>query len=99
MAREKLDGQAVAALLAGLENWALAADGRSIRRKFEFKNFSEAFAFMTRVALIAEQHDHHPDWSNVYNRVTIDLWTHDAGGITESDVKFAQAVSSLVDPR
>ena len=52
---------------------------------------------MTRVALLAEKRDHHPDWSNVYDRVTIDLWTHDAGGITDRDLEFAQAVSHLVD--
>ncbi|MCG7504343.1 4a-hydroxytetrahydrobiopterin dehydratase [Mesorhizobium retamae] len=90
MAREKLDGQAVAALLAGLENWALAADGRSIRRKFEFKNFSEAFAFMTRSALAAEKMDHHPDWSNVYKTVDVTLNTHDAGGLTALDFELAK---------
>lgn len=90
MAREKLDGQAVAALLAGLENWALAADGKSIRRKFEFKNFSEAFAFMTRSALAAEKMDHHPDWSNVYKTVDVTLNTHDAGGLTALDFELAK---------
>ncbi|HEV2506612.1 MAG TPA: 4a-hydroxytetrahydrobiopterin dehydratase [Mesorhizobium sp.] len=90
MAREKLDGQAVAALLAGLENWTLAADGNSIRRRFEFKNFSEAFAFMTRSALAAEKLDHHPDWSNVYKTVDVTLNTHDAGGLTALDFELAK---------
>ncbi|PLP56831.1 4a-hydroxytetrahydrobiopterin dehydratase [Mesorhizobium loti] len=90
MAREKLDGQAVAALLAGLENWALAADGKSIRRRFEFKNFSEAFAFMTRSALAAEKLDHHPDWSNVYKTVDVTLNTHDVGGLTALDFELAR---------
>ena len=81
--------------MASLPGWSIV-EGH-LRRELRFKDFSEAFAFMTRVALIAEQRNHHPDWSNVYNRVTIDLWTHDAGGITDSDVKFAQAVSALVD--
>jgi 4a-hydroxytetrahydrobiopterin dehydratase len=82
--------------MASLPGWTVV-EGH-LRRELSFGDFSEAFAFMTRVALIAERHDHHPDWSNVYNRVTIDLWTHDVGGVTESDVKFAQAVSALVDP-
>ncbi|CAM5430263.1 Putative pterin-4-alpha-carbinolamine dehydratase [Mycolicibacterium aubagnense] len=90
MAREKLDGQAVAALLAGLESWTLAADGKSIRRRFEFKNFSEAFAFMTRSALAAEKLDHHPDWSNVYKTVDVTLNTHDVGGLTALDFELAK---------
>ena len=90
MAREKLDGQAVAALLAGLESWTLAADGKSIRRRLEFKNFSEAFAFMTRSALAAEKLDHHPDWSNVYKTVDVTLNTHDVGGLTALDFELAK---------
>ncbi len=90
MAREKLDGQAVAALLAGLGNWTLATDGKSIRRRFEFRNFSEAFAFMTRSALAAEKLDHHPDWSNVYKTVDVTLNTHDVGGLTALDFELAK---------
>ena len=93
--RKSLSAREIQAKLASLPGWSVV--GGHLRRELRFKDFSEAFAFMTRVALIAEQRNHHPDWSNVYNRVTIDLWTHDAGGITESDVKFAQAVSALVD--
>lgn len=80
MAREKLTPDAVAAAFAELEGWTLAADGKSIRRVFTFKNFSEAFGFMSRAALAAEKMDHHPDWSNVYKTVDVTLNTHDAGG-------------------
>lgn len=96
MTREKLDGQAITALLAGLENWTLAADGKSIRRRFEFKNFSEAFAFMTRSALAAEKMDHHPDWSNVYKTVDVTLNTHDAGGLTALDFELAKKMDRFV---
>lgn len=83
--------------LAGLSEWTLPADGLAIERSFGFKDFSEAFAFMARVALIAEKHDHHPEWSNVYNRVTIVLTTHDAGGVSERDAKMARAIDKLLD--
>ena len=67
-----------------------------LTREFEFKDFSEAFAFMTRVAILAEKQDHHPDWSNVYNRVTINLSTHDAGDIvTENDHKLAELINDI----
>jgi 4a-hydroxytetrahydrobiopterin dehydratase len=82
--------------LAALPEWTLRADGLAIERSFKFENFSEAWAFMARVALIAEKHDHHPEWSNVYNRVAITLTTHDAGGLSERDVKMAKAIDMLV---
>jgi 4a-hydroxytetrahydrobiopterin dehydratase len=67
-------------------------------RIFQFKDFSEAFAFMTRVALLAEQHGHHPNWSNIWNTVNIELTTHDSGNtITEKDRKFADAINKLFD--
>lgn len=67
-----------------------------LTRKFVFKNFSEAFAFMVRVALLAEQHNHHPEWTNVYNKLEINLSTHDAGGVvTEKDRKLAAAIDKL----
>jgi 4a-hydroxytetrahydrobiopterin dehydratase len=75
--------------------WALATDRKSIRNSYKFKNFNEAFAFMTRVALLAERMDHHPDWSNSYNRVEISLSTHDAGGVTERDIRLAQAIAAF----
>jgi len=68
-----------------------------LSREFVFKDFSEAFAFMTRVAILAEKQDHHPEWSNVYNRVTINLSTHDAGDIvTEKDHKLAELISDIL---
>jgi 4a-hydroxytetrahydrobiopterin dehydratase len=71
-------------------------DNHTLQKTFQFKNFSEAFAFMTRVALLAEQMNHHPDWSNVYNRVHIKLCTHDAGNrVTEKDRKLAEAIDAL----
>ncbi len=67
-----------------------------LRRHFEFADFSTAFAFMTRVALLAEQRNHHPDWSNSYNKVTIDLVSHDAGGLTGRDTTLAEAINAAV---
>jgi len=89
MARDKLGREAVADALAGLDGWTLAEDGNSISRSFSFRNFSEAFAFMTRSALAAEKMDHHPDWSNVYKTVDVRLNTHDAGGLTALDFDLA----------
>ena len=83
------------AALAGLPDWTLRRDGLAISRRFTFKDFSEAFAFMTRVALLAEKADHHPEWANVWNRVDITLTTHDAGGLSERDVKMARAIADL----
>lgn len=84
------------AAVARLPGWALRRDGLALEREFKFADFSEAFAFMTRVALLAEQGDHHPEWSNVYNRVEITLTTHDAGGLSERDVKMAEAIGRLL---
>lgn len=93
MAREKLGRQAIDEAMAGLEGWTLAADGLSISRIFTFRNFSEAFAFMTRSALAAEKLDHHPDWSNVYKTVDVKLNTHDAGGLTALDFELAKRMN------
>ena len=82
--------------LAALPEWTLRDDGLAIERLFRFKDFSQAFAFMTRVALVAEKHGHHPEWSNVYNRVAITLTTHDAGGLSERDVRMARAIDALL---
>ena len=84
------------AALTELADWSLRGDGLAIERQFQFKNFSEAWGFMNRVALIAEKHDHHPEWSNVYNRVAITLTTHDASGLSERDAKMALAIDKLV---
>ena len=83
--------------LDGLPDWDLD-DGRdAITRSFKFGDFSEAFAFMTRVALLAEKADHHPEWSNVWNRVDILLTTHDAGGLSTRDIVMAQAIDALIE--
>jgi 4a-hydroxytetrahydrobiopterin dehydratase len=74
--------------------WHLV-DGR-LRRTFTFADFSEAWAFMSRVALLAERHDHHPDWSNAWNTVTIELWSHDEGGVTVRDERLAGAINALL---
>jgi 4a-hydroxytetrahydrobiopterin dehydratase len=79
-----------------LPDWDMVKGEDAIERKFKFHDFSEAFAFMTRVALLAEKMDHHPEWSNVYNRVTIKLTTHDAGGLSLRDLKLAEAIEDLV---
>ena len=84
------------AALAELAEWNLGEDGLSVVRDFKFADFSEAFGFMTRVALYAEKADHHPEWSNVYNRVHVALTTHDAGGLSQRDVKMARAIDALV---
>lgn len=81
--------------LKELPEWREANGGKAINRKFKFKNFSEAFAFITRVALHAEKKNHHPDWSNSWNKVDITLTTHDAGGLTVLDVKMAKAIDKL----
>ena len=92
----KLSPQDVAAALADLPAWALDADGTGITRSFKFADFVAAFGFMTRVALLAEKADHHPEWSNVYNRVEIRLSTHDCGGLSKRDMMLAAKVDGLV---
>ena len=92
-----VDGAAaVESKLAGLADWSLSQD--KLYRRFVFADFIEAFGFMSRVALLAETMDHHPEWSNVYNRVEIYLTTHDAGGVTELDVELAQRVGLTAPP-
>ncbi len=90
---EKLGAEARAALGRELPQWT--QDGEKLKRSFRFGDFSEAFAFMTRVALLAEQQNHHPEWSNVWNRVEIALTTHDAGGLSARDVTMARAIDKL----
>ena len=96
MSVEKLSEEERTSWLAALPDWSLSRDGDAIERKFKFANFSEAFAFMTRVAMIAETRDHHPEWFNVYNRVEITLTTHDADGLSLRDVKMARKIDALV---
>jgi 4a-hydroxytetrahydrobiopterin dehydratase len=93
-----LTGPDRAAALAQLPDWTLREDAAAIARHFAFRDFPEAFAFMTRVALIAERQDHHPEWSNVYHRVAITLTTHAAGGLTARDVTLARAIDELASP-
>ena len=83
------------AALADLADWSLAANRDAIRKSFKFRNFVEAFGFMTQVALLAEKADHHPEWSNVYNKVEILLTTHDADGLSARDVALAKAIDAL----
>lgn len=94
----KLDPEARAALGQTLPGWALVEGRDAIQRSFRFQDFSEAFGFMARVALLAEAQDHHPEWSNVWNRVEIVLSTHDAGGLSARDVRLAQAIDGLLAP-
>ena len=82
--------------LRALPKWSLAREGKAIERSFEFADFAEAFAFMTRIAIIAEKRDHHPEWFNVYNKVDITLTTHDAGGLSLRDVNMAKKIDKLV---
>ena len=83
------------AALASLPLWSELADRDAIRRSIRFKDFNAAFAFMTRVAMMAEKLDHHPEWFNVYNRVEITLSTHDAGGLSERDVALARFIDAV----
>jgi 4a-hydroxytetrahydrobiopterin dehydratase len=83
-------------LATTLPGWSLVNGRDAIERSFQFRDFSEAWGFMNRVALLAESQNHHPEWSNVWNRVRIELSTHDAGGLTANDVKLAQAITALL---
>ena len=92
---EKLDEEARRSLQSALPLWQRVEGRDALHREFRFRDFSEAWAFMNRVALLAEAQDHHPEWSNVYNRVAITLSTHDAGGLSQRDMKLAQAIDRL----
>lgn len=95
MARpERLSDETIDLWLQGHPDWV--RDGTDLKRTFQFTDFSAAFAFMTRVAMVAEKLDHHPEWSNVYNRVEVTITTHDAGGLSELDQKFVAAVDRIV---
>jgi 4a-hydroxytetrahydrobiopterin dehydratase len=92
---QKLTGEARKAAIAKLAGWSEVAGRDAIAKKFVFKDFNEAFGFMARAALVAEKLDHHPEWFNVYKTVEVTLSTHDAGGLTEFDVKLAEAMNRL----
>lgn len=96
MSVDRLNDDECAALLEAHPQWSIARGGLSIERRFAFADFSEAWGFMNRVALLAEAQDHHPEWSNVYNRVDITLTTHDAGGLSARDEKMAAAIDALL---
>ena len=95
---QKLSGEARAAALAKLSGWSEIKDRDAITKRFQFKDFNEAFGFMARSALVAEKLDHHPEWFNVYNKVDVTLSTHDAGGLTDLDIKLADAMDKLAEP-
>ena len=92
---QKLTGDARKAALATLSGWSEVKDRDAIAKKFVFRDFSEAFGFMTRAALVAEKLDHHPEWFNVYKTVEVTLATHDVGGVTELDIKLAEAMNRI----
>jgi len=92
---EKLSGEARAKALSALPGWHEVAGRDAITKTFVFKDFNAAFGFMARVALVAEKLDHHPEWTNVYKTVEVTLSTHDAGGLTERDIKLARAMDSI----
>jgi len=83
-------------IAAELPAWTVEPDGKAIVREMRFADFVSAFAFMTRIAMIAERDNHHPEWSNVYNRVSVRLTTHDVGGITKRDIALARAIDEAV---
>ena len=92
---ELLSADARKQALGGIPGWAEVQDGTGIGKTFVFKDFNEAFGFMTRAALVAEKMDHHPEWFNVYKNVEVTLSTHDAGGVTELDIKLAGEMDKL----
>lgn len=95
MSKGKLSKQEIAAELSRLDGWHLVKG--NLNRIFEFKNFTQAFGFMKRVAVVADRIDHHPDWSNAYNKVTIDLSTHSVGGLTKNDFELAGGIQKIYD--
>jgi 4a-hydroxytetrahydrobiopterin dehydratase len=92
---DKLSADKRAAALGQLSGWSEVKGRDAIAKTFTFKNFNEAFGFMTRAALVAEKMDHHPEWSNVYKTVSVTLSTHDAGGLTELDIQLAEAMDKI----
>jgi 4a-hydroxytetrahydrobiopterin dehydratase len=91
---ERLDAAARDRLQSSLPDWRSDTQRDAIVREFIFADFAQAFAFMTNIAIIAEKRDHHPEWSNVYNKVSVTLTTHDAGGLTQRDVDLAQSMDA-----
>ena len=96
MSVPRLSQTTIDSLLADAPEWTLRKDGKAITRTFKFEDFNAAFGFMTRVALYADKHDHHPEWSNVYNTVNITLTTHDADGLSARDAAMARAIAAML---
>src|ERR1700722_15489894 len=94
---QKLAGAARKSALTRLKGWSEVKDRDAISKKFVFADFNQAFGFMTRAALVAEKLDHHPEWFNVYKNVEVTLSTHDAGGVTDLDIRLAEAMDKLAD--
>ena len=94
MSAQRLNGSQRSDLASTHPNWSV--DNEKLRRDFQFRDFVEAFGFMSKVALLAEARNHHPNWSNVYNRVTIELTTHDLGGLSTLDTELAIAIDGLL---
>lgn len=92
---EKLDPTRAAAMLAALPDWTHDSQRGAISRTFQFQDFPQAFGFMTQLAIMAEKRNHHPEWSNVYNRVNVTYTTHDAGGLTQNDIDLAQYADAV----
>lgn len=95
MSRQKLDSTAISEKLAAVVDWSVDAGETALSRTFKFADFSEAFGFMSRAALVAEKLDHHPEWKNVYRTVEVRLTTHDAGGLTGLDFELAVAMDQI----
>ncbi|MDQ0313865.1 4a-hydroxytetrahydrobiopterin dehydratase [Amorphus orientalis] len=92
---DRLTTEARDAALKDMPGWSVVADRDAVTRTFEFRNFQEAFGWMTRIALVAEKLDHHPEWFNVYKTVTVTLSTHDAGGVTDLDIEMAKKMDRI----
>jgi len=92
---QKLSAEARKSALQGLSGWSEVAGREAIQRTYSFKDFNEAFGFMSRAALVAEKRDHHPEWRNVYKTVEVVLSTHDAGGVTNLDIELAKAMNAI----
>jgi len=90
----RLSSEQISKQLKNLPGWSVKEE--KLHRDFEFESFNQAFGFMTRAAMEIEKMNHHPEWFNVYNKLTVDLMTHDAGGITENDIELAKILNSLV---
>ncbi len=95
MAIAKLTDNEISAALAKLPGWSRVEGRSAIKKNYQFANFTEAWGFMARVALLAEKQDHHPEWFNVWNKVEITLSTHDAGGLSARDVRLAESIEKL----